>query len=124
MSDRRRTVIKHPNSTFFIVAFFALCLTAIVRSPLWALVYLVPMGCVIYILRTATIVDDRGISARALFGTQTIAWEHLIGIRLDESGAVYGVDDADSQLRLPCVRATRLTPLITASGGRIPDPAA
>jgi hypothetical protein len=37
---------------------------------------------------------------------------------------VYAVDSAGGQLKLPCVRSTRLDPLIAAGEGRIPDPAA
>jgi hypothetical protein len=33
------------------------------------------------------------------------------------------VDRAGTQLRLPCVRSTKLTQLIAASDGRIPNPA-
>lgn len=106
------------------MAFLALCLTAVVQSALFTLVYLIPIGCIAYILRTATIVDDNGLTARALFGAQTISWDHLTGLRLADSGAVYAVDDAESQLKLPCVRATKLNPLIAASNGRIPDLAA
>jgi hypothetical protein len=36
---------------------------------------------------------------------------------------VYAVDADGTQLRLPCVRSTKLTPLIAAGAGRIPDPA-
>lgn len=118
------TVIKHPNSAYLIVAFLLLCTMAMVRSPLQALFFLIPLACALYIARTATIVDSAGVSARALFGTETVNWTTLTGLHLAKSGAVYAVDSSGTQLRLPCVRSTRLSPLITASAGRIPDPAA
>ncbi|MCW2539134.1 MAG: hypothetical protein JWN95_859 [Frankiales bacterium] len=117
-------MIRHPNSAYFIVAFVALCATAIVRGPIQALIYLIPLAGVVYIVRTATIVDEDGLRARAVFGEQAVSWSELTGLRLADSGAVYAVDDAGSQLRLPCVRSTKLEPLIRAADGRIPDPAA
>lgn len=124
MTDVPRTVIKHPNSAWLIVAFVALCMTAVVRSPLQALVYLVPIAGGVYLARTATIVDDTGLTARAVLGTQSVAWSELAGLRLNHSTAVYAVDRDGTQLRLPCVRSTAIGPLIRAAGGRIPDPAA
>lgn len=120
----QRTVLKHPGSAYLIVAFIALCLTAVVRSPLQALVYLIPVAGAVYVARTATVVDSVGLHARAVFGSQAVSWERLRGLRLEPSGTVYAVDDDGTQLRLPCVRSTRLQPLIDAAGGRIPDPAA
>lgn len=120
----QRTVLKHPGSAYLIVAFVALCLTAVVRSPLQALVYLIPVAGAVYVARTATVVDSVGLHARAVFGSQAVSWERLRGLRLEPSGTVYAVDDDGTQLRLPCVRSTRLQPLIDAAGGRIPDPAA
>jgi hypothetical protein len=124
MTATRRTVLKHPGLGYLIVAFTALCCTAVVHSPLLALVYLVPLAGALYVARTATVVDDRGLHARAVLGSRTVGWDELIGLRLDRSGAVYAVDSAGGQLRLPCVRSTRLEPLIEAGDGRIPDPAA
>jgi hypothetical protein len=120
----RRTVIKHSGLAYLIVAFTALCCTAVVQSPPLALVYLVPLAGALYIARTATVVDDHGLHARAMFGSRTVGWHELAGLRLDRSGAVFAVDTQGGQLKLPCVRSTRLEPLIAAGAGRIPDPAA
>jgi hypothetical protein len=124
MTATRRTVLKHPASAYLIVAFTALCCTAVVHSALLALVYLVPLAAALYVARTATVVDDQGLHARAVLGSRTVGWDELRGLRLDRSGAVYAVDSAGSQLKLPCVRSTRLDALIAAGDGRIPDPAA
>jgi hypothetical protein len=124
MTAPRRTVLKHPASAYLIVAFTALCCTAVVHSPLLALVYMVPLVAALYVARTATVVDDQGLHARAILGSRTVGWQELIGLRLDRSGAVYAVDSAGGQLKLPCVRSTRLEALIEAGDGRIPDPTA
>lgn len=123
MTAIRRSVLKHPASAYLIVAFVTLCVTAVVRSPLLALVYLVPVAGALYIARTATVVDETGLQARAILGSQRIGWDELLGLRLDASGAVYAVDRSGVQLRLPCIRSTKLAPLVAAGGGRIPDPA-
>ena len=124
MTATRRTVLKHSALAYLIVAFTALCCTAVVHSKLLALIYLVPLVAAVYVARTATVVDDQGVHARAVFGSRTVGWHELTGLRLDRSGAVYAVDSSGGQLRLPCVRSTRLDPLIAAGNGRIPDPAA
>jgi PH (Pleckstrin Homology) domain-containing protein len=121
MTAIQRTVLKHPNSAYLIVAFVALCVTAVVRSPVQALVYLIPAVAAGYVARTATVVDERGLRARALLGSHTVSWDELRGLRLDPSGAVYAVDRSGGQLRLPCVRSTKLQPLIDAGGGRLPQ---
>jgi hypothetical protein len=124
MTAPRRTVIKHPALAYLIVAFTALCCTAVVHSKLLTLVYLLPLAGALYVARTATVIDDAGVHARAMFGSRTVGWDELAGLRLDRSGAVYAVDSAGGQLKLPCVRSTRLEALIAAGAGRIPDPAA
>ncbi|HEY2043144.1 MAG TPA: PH domain-containing protein [Jatrophihabitans sp.] len=124
MDSVRPTLIRHPSSAYLIVVFAALCMTAAVRAPWQTVVYLIPIAGACYIARTATLVDETGLTARALFGSQTVRWDELRGLRLDSSGTVYAVDTHDTQLRLPCVRSTKLQRLIAASAGRIPDPAA
>jgi hypothetical protein len=124
MDPVRPTVIKHPNSAYLIVAFVALCMTALVHAPWHTLVYLIPIAGACYIIRTATVVDEKGLTARALFGSQTVRWDELVGLRLDPSGAVYAVDQDKTQFKLPCVRSTKLQLLVAASAGRIPDPTA
>jgi hypothetical protein len=123
MTAPRRTVLKHSALAYLIVAFVALCCTAVLHSPLLGLVYLIPLVAAVYVARTATVVDDQGLTARAILGSQTISWNELAGLRLDRSGAVYAVDTGGTQLKLPCVRSTRLDALVAAGAGRIPDPA-
>jgi len=124
MSPLRRTVLKHPASAYLIVAFVAVCVTAAVHSPWALLLYLLPLLGAGYIARTATVIDEDGLQARAVLGHERVSWGELRGLRLASNGAVYAVSGDGSQLRLPCVRSTRLAPLIDAAGGRIPDPRA
>ncbi len=121
MTESRRTVLKHPASAYLIVAFIAVCVTAAVHSPWALLVYLIPVAGALYIARTATVVDEVGLQARAMFGRQLVSWAEFRGLLLSESGGVYAVSTDGTQLKLPCVRSTKLQPLITAAGGRIPE---
>jgi hypothetical protein len=124
MTAIKRTVLKHPWTAYLIAGFVALCETVLVRSPLQALIYLIPLAGVCYAARTATIVDSQGLRARYLLGSRPVGWSELRGLRLDRSGAVYAVDFDGGQLRLPCVRSSNLAPLVAAGAGRIPDPTA
>lgn len=121
MTELRRTVLAQPASAYLIVAFVAVCVTAAVHSPWALLVYLIPLAGAIYVARTATVVDQTGLQARGMFGSATVGWDELRGLRLAESGAVFAVSTDGTQLRLPCVRSTKLGPLIKAADGRIPE---
>lgn len=121
MSALEPTVIRVPRSAYLVVGFTAICATAFVRSPLQALIYLLPLAAVFFVARTATIVDETGLTARAMFGSTTVTWAELKGLRIDPSGAVYASATDGTELRLPCVRRNELPTLVGASDGRIPD---
>jgi hypothetical protein len=124
VADVDRTVLAHPGFSYLIVAFMVLCTTALQETPIALLLYLIPVAAAFYVARTATIVDATGLTARGVFGSETVRWDELIGLELANSGAVYAVAAGGSKLKLPCVRSTKVTRLIMASGGRIPNPAA
>jgi hypothetical protein len=116
------TVLSHPGSSYLIVAFLVLCVTAVQEVPIALALYLIPALAAWYVARTATIVTADGLVARAIFGSETVRWDEMIGLELADSGAVYAVASGGVKLRLPCIRSTRLARLIQASDGRIPDP--
>jgi hypothetical protein len=87
-------------------------------SPL-TLLYLVPVLAALFIARTATIVDARGITVRAVFGQRTLPWEQLRGLAVS-GRSVYAVSTGGS-VRLPCVRQRNLNAVAAASGGRLPE---
>ena len=59
-------VFRLPRSAYLAVFFLALCVTPLVQHPIVTLAYVVPVAAAMYIARTATIVDDTGITVRAL----------------------------------------------------------
>ncbi len=115
MSSR---VFRLPRSAYLAVLFLALCATPLVQHPLASVVYVIPVVAAVFIARTATIVDDRGITVRALIGHRTLLWTELRGLSVT-GRSVYAVTDTGS-VRLPCVRIADLAALSAASGGRLP----
>lgn len=86
------------------------------------IVLLIPIAAVLFIARTATIVDGTGIRVRAMFGARALPWERVRGLSVTER-SVYAVC-TDGSVRLPCVRVANLAALSLASGGRLPRVAA
>jgi PH (Pleckstrin Homology) domain-containing protein len=112
-------VFRLPRSAYLAVLFLALCATPLVQHPLASFVYVIPVAAAVFIARTATIVDDHGITVRALAGHRTLPWTDLRGLSVT-GRSVYAVTDA-AAVRLPCVRLADLAALSAASGGRLPQ---
>jgi hypothetical protein len=86
----------------------------------WQCVLLViPVLVAVFIARTATIVDERGIRIRVLFGSRMLPWSLLRGLSVDGRN-VYAVAE-DGAWRLPCVHVGDLAEVARASGGRLPQ---
>jgi hypothetical protein len=112
-------VFRLPRSAYLAVLFLALCATPLVQHPLASIVYVIPVAAAVFIARTATIVDDHGITVRALVGSRTLPWADLRGLSVT-GRSVYAVTDAGS-VRLPCVRLADLAAVSAASGGHLPQ---
>lgn len=84
-----------------------------------ALVMLIPIGAALYVARTGTSVDAKGIRIRALFGSKMLEWDQVRGLTVSDR-SVYAVLD-DGSLRLPCVHVNNLADVAKASGGRLPE---
>ncbi len=95
------------------------CVTPVVQHPWAALVYLVPVAAAVFIARTATFVDEDGITVRALLGRRSLRWAEVRGLSVS-GRSVYAVS-ADAALRLPCVRVSDLAAVSAASGSHLPQ---
>jgi Bacterial PH domain len=84
-----------------------------------ALLLLIPILAAVFIARTRTVVDQTGVSVRALLGTRHMAWPEIRGLSVTER-TVYLVCH-DGSVRLPCVRINDLAAVSKASGGRLPE---
>ena len=116
MSSR---VFRLPRSAYLAVLFLALCVTPLVQHPIVTIAYVVPVAAAVYIARTATIVDDEGITVRALIGRRRVPWADVRGLSVT-GRSVYAVL-ADGALRLPCVRVADLAAVSRASDGHLPQ---
>ena len=83
------------------------------------LLLLIPIAAAVFIARTRTRVDERGVSVHALFGRRLLPWIEVRGLSVTDR-SVYAVC-ADGAVRLPCVRVGDLHAIAAASGGRLPD---
>lgn len=90
-------------------------------SSWWlATVYLLPLGFIVWVLRTQTTVDADGITARTVFGKRTVPWTELTRLSITSRAKVRAVA-GDAVVALPGVRVRHLPVLAAFSGGRIDE---
>jgi hypothetical protein len=82
----------------------------------------VPLALAVWVLRVGVDVGDQGITVRSLVGARSVPWTELAGIRVGNRGDLWLVTTADTQVRLPVLRARDLPRLAALSDGRIPAP--
>ncbi len=122
MSSARAVFKVSPLVVLFALA-LAVCATPVAfGAPYLWLVYLVPVGVVVWTLRTRTVADADGLRVRRLVGGRRVPWEAVNGLRLDDRSRVHAVLDGGEELALPAVHVRDLHVLAVASGGRVPDP--
>ncbi len=83
------------------------------------LFFAIPILAAVFIARTATVVDARGITVRAVFGHRTLPWAEVRGLSVTGRN-IYVVAD-DGAIRLPCVRIADLAAVSAASDGHLPE---
>lgn len=108
----------------FAVGFFALgLLTLVAVKPIWfAPLLVIPVVLSALIIRYRTVADSKSVTARTLFGSQTVRWEDIDGLRFGKgSWAVAQLKDG-TELTLPGVTFSTLPLLTEVSHGRVPNP--
>jgi hypothetical protein len=122
-SGSTRAVFRVSPLVLLFALAVAVCATPVAfGAPFLWLVYLVPVGIVVWTLRTRTVVDAEGLRVRRVVGGRRIAWDDATGLRLDGRGRVRVVLAAGGEPALPAVGVRDLHALAVASGGRLPDP--
>ena len=111
--------IKLPGLAYLPVVILTLGVTPMAQHPAALAIYLIPLAALLYVIRTATIVDTDGITARAVFGTHRVKWDDIRGFSTDDRGRVYLAATDGTVLRLPCTRARHLGSIALMSGGRM-----
>jgi Bacterial PH domain len=103
---------------------FAVCATPFAGgAPFLWLVYLVPVGIIVWTVRVRTTVDPETVAVRRVIGGQRVPWTQISSLRLRNRARVSAVLSDGGELPLPAVHVRDLPQLAAASGGRLPDPA-
>lgn len=119
-----------PSAVFHFsrLVLFAAAVVALLAIPfafgapfLW-LVYLAPVGVVVWVLRVRTVVDADAVTVRRLVGSRRVPWAQISSLKLGAESGVTAVLSDGAELPLPAVRVRDLPHLAAVSGGRVPDP--
>jgi Bacterial PH domain len=103
---------------------FAVCATPFAGAgPYLWLIYLVPLGLIVWTLRVRTTVDSDAVTVRRMLGRRSVPWTQISSLRLRNRARVSAVLSDGGELPLPAVHVRDLPQLAAASGGRLPDPA-
>lgn len=106
------------------VGFLALGLSATVfAGPPWFVVLLlIPVAMSVVVARYRTLADRETVTARTLFGRQTVPWEDIDGLRFGRRAWAVARRRDGTEFTLPAVTFSTLPVLTEASGGKVPNP--
>ncbi|WP_176439761.1 PH domain-containing protein [Haloechinothrix alba] len=118
-----RALIRVPKTAVLVPLLVILCVTPMALAlPVLSVLYAVPVGFIVWLLRTETVVDTSGLVVRTVFRTRSLAWDDLSGLTLTGKSKVRAVLGDGTEVALPAVRTRHLPVLSSVSGGRIDDP--
>lgn len=121
--DVEKLVFRIPSPALLAALAIAICVTPVAWTvPGLQVLYAVPLGYALWVVRNRTTVDSSQLVARSTFGKRVVAWDEVKAIKVVPRGWLSAVLTDDSLVRLPAVRALHLTALSEISGGRVPDP--
>jgi Bacterial PH domain len=127
----------HPRAVFrvsplvvLVALTFAVCATPVaLAAPYLWLIYLVPVGIIVWTLRVRTVADAETVAVRRVVGGRRVPWSEIKSVHLGRArnpgtARVSAMLSDGSELTLPAVHVRDLPRLAAVSGGRLPDPAA
>lgn len=98
-------------------------LSVVFAGPGWfALLLVIPVVLSLVIVRYRTTADRDGVTARTLWGSETVRWADIDGLRFGRRAWALARRRDGSELSLPAVTFATLPLLTSASGGRVPNP--
>jgi hypothetical protein len=109
---------------------FAVCCTPVAfAAPFLWLVYLIPIGIIVWTLRVRTVADPDAVAVRRIVGGRQVPWTEIAKVHLGRarnpaSARVSAVLTDGSEVTLPAVHVRDLPRLAAVSGGHLPDPTA
>lgn len=122
VTDSSTVTFRPPLTILIAVWGLAVCVTPVAFGvPGLQVLYLLPLGIVVWLLRTRTVAGPETLLTQRLLGTRSVAWSDLNGLRVDERSRVWAVRNGGEEILLPAVRARDLPALATISRGRLPD---
>lgn len=123
VTESLTATFRRPLTALLGVFGLTVCVTPVAFGvPGLQVLYLVPLGVAIWLVRARTVVDRDTVVAHRVLGSRRIAWSDLHGLRIDDRSRVWAVLHGGEEVGLPAVRARDLPLLATLSGGRLPDP--
>jgi hypothetical protein len=113
-------VFRIPLTALVAVVVLAVCVTPMAFAvPGLQLVYLLPAGLAVWLLRERTTIDAAAVVARYLWSSRRLPWSELDGLMVGRSGAVRAVTRTGELVRLPGVRFADLERIAQVSGGAV-----
>jgi Bacterial PH domain len=120
----RRYVIRIPKLAYLAVLMLFISVSfPVIGWPAgfgWLLIF--PIGVAVWVVRSRTVLTEEGLELRSAFGSRSVAWTDVEGVRFPKRGWARAHLKDGTEVTLPAVGFDRLRELAAASGGRIPDP--
>jgi hypothetical protein len=116
-------IIKISPMAHLAVGFLTLgLLIPVLAWPLSAPLLVIPVVLSAMIVRLRTVADNQGVTVRNLWGSRTLRWEDIDGLRFHRGSWGRARLKSGAELRLPAVTFATLPELAAASAGRVPNP--
>ncbi|MHA6627564.1 PH domain-containing protein [Pseudonocardia sichuanensis] len=125
-----RAVFRISPLVVLVALTLAVCVTPVATAgPYLWLVYLLPIGVVVWTLRVRTVADPDAVVVRRVVGGRRVSWSDITSMHLGKarnpaSARISAVLTDGSEVTLPAVHVRDLPRLAAVSGGRLPDPTA
>ncbi|OLT23033.1 hypothetical protein BJF78_32525 [Pseudonocardia sp. CNS-139] len=119
-AERRPVVFRVSPLVILVALTLVVCATPFAfGAPFLWLIYLVPVGIIVWTVRVRTTVDGESVAVRRVLGGRRVPWTQISSLRLRDRGRVSAVLTDGAELPLPAVHIRDLPQLAAASGGRL-----
>ncbi|WP_304115054.1 PH domain-containing protein [Mycolicibacterium bacteremicum] len=124
MSQPAPLVVRISPMAHIAVGFITLGIFALIYAlPSWSWVLMVvPVLASTVIARYRTVAGPDEVTARTMFGSTTVPWTEIDGLRFTRSSWAKARLTDGREITLPAVTFATLPLLTAASGGRVPNP--
>ena len=123
VTDSATATFRRPLTALIGVFGLIVCMTPVAFGvPGLQVLYLVPVGVAVWLVRTRTVVGPDTVVVHRVVGSRRVIWSDLQGLRIDDRSRVWAVLHGGAEVGLPAVRARDLPLVAAVSRGRLPDP--